>query len=204
MTPRRIALALLAALASSWVAVAAMAAPDASQMGELTDEARTAVNELHQQIAGELAREYAISGTLRSIVVCKYTAPELTSALSRRYGAQVRRVTLRVRNPSLGTADRWEQTQLLEFERRVGRGEALSALEVAEFVDEPAGRYFRYLKAIVAGTLCVSCHGPVASMTAATRARLASEYPHDRATGYRAGDMLGAISFKKPLPETPP
>jgi hypothetical protein len=31
------------------------------------------------------------------------------------------------------------------------------------------------------------------------RARLATEYPHDKATGYSAGQIRGAISIKRPL-----
>ena len=184
--------------------VAAPLATDAENVAELTAEARVVAAELHQQIAGELTREYAISGNLRSIVVCKYTAPELTSAVSRQHGAQVRRVTLRARNPALGTADSWEQGHLLAFERRRAAGEEIATLEAAAVVDEPAARYFRYIKAIEADRLCVNCHGPELSLSAATRKRLADEYPHDRAIGYRAGDMLGAISYKKALPEISP
>ena len=195
---------LLAALSLGSVAGTTPAASDAATIATLTAEARAAAGELSGQLAGELAREYAISGRLRSIVVCKYSAPELSSQISRLHGAQVRRVTLRTRNPALGTADEWEQRQLLDFERRHTGGEAVSTLEVAALVDEPAGRYFRFLKAIEAGELCVSCHGTKDALNAATRTRLSSEDPHDRATGYRVGDMLGAVSFKKALAEARP
>jgi hypothetical protein len=44
------------------------------------------------------------------------------------------------------------------------------------------------------GTLCLACHGQVSSLDPAVRAVLAERYPADRATGYRAGDLRGAVS----------
>ena len=46
----------------------------------LTDEARKTATSLLQQIGGELKKEYEISGPLRSVIVCKYTAPEFSDA----------------------------------------------------------------------------------------------------------------------------
>jgi len=169
------------------------------ERGELIDEAREAVRELQQQVGGELRREYERSGTLRSVMVCKYLAPEVSSTVSRKYGAQVKRVSLRVRNPALGTADAWEQDVLLEFDRRLAHGEKADHIDFAEIVKEPQGRYFRYMKAIPVSDLCMNCHGAKDAMTAATQAQLATEYPYDKATGYQLGDVRGAVSFKKPL-----
>lgn len=158
--------------------------------------ARTATQQLMQQIGGELKREFALSGTLRSVIVCKYTAPEVSSTVSKRYGAQVRRVSLRVRNPALGTPDPWEQRQLLDFDRRAAAGEAADGIEASELIHEPAGWYYRYMKAIPVADVCLNCHGPSESLTAATSSQLAAEYPHDRAVGYQVGDVRGAVSYK--------
>ncbi len=164
---------------------------------QIEDDARLAVNQLLQQVAGELMREYAMSGTLRSLEVCKYTATEVSSKISKRFGAQVRRVSLKVRNPALGTPDAWEQTQLKAFERRAADGENPAKLEVAAFVNEPAGRYYRFMKAIPVSELCLNCHGPKDTLTAAAIAQIEAEYPFDRATGYAVGDIRGAVSYKK-------
>jgi hypothetical protein len=34
---------------------------------------------------------------------------------------------------------------------------------------------------------------------AGVRAKLATEYPMDRATGYREGELRGAVSIKQPM-----
>jgi hypothetical protein len=43
------------------------------------------------------------------------------------------------------------------------------------------------------------CHGDATRVSAATRAALQAAYPHDRATGYREGQIRGAITIKRPL-----
>ncbi len=176
-------------------------ATPAADEAALEREARLAATQLMQQIGGELKREFAISGTLRSVVVCKYTAPEVSSSVSKRYGAQVRRVSLKVRNPALGTPDPWEQRQLLDFDRRAERGDDPATIEASELIHEPAGWYYRYMKAIPVAEVCLNCHGPMDNLTAATTAQLAAEYPHDRATGYRVGEIRGAVTYKILLEE---
>lgn len=186
-----------------WACVVATAAPPAfaadAKVEDYLGEAREASAQLMQQIGGELKREFGVSGALRSLVLCKYTAPEVSSGVSKRFGAQVRRVSLRVRNPALGTPDVWEQAALIEFDRRVAAGEDPSGLERYELVAEPAGHYFRYVKAIPVAPMCLDCHGVRDELPVATRAQLTTEYPHDRAVGYLQGQVRGAVSFKKPI-----
>jgi hypothetical protein len=65
-------------------------------------------------------------------------------------------------------------------------------------VQEPAGRYFRYMKALPVIPLCLGCHGG-AEVSAAVKERLAAEYPNDRGTGYALGQVRGAITVKRAL-----
>jgi hypothetical protein len=162
------------------------------------EEARKAANQVLTQIRTEMMREMERTGPIRSIVVCKYSAPEMTSGVSRQTGMRVTRVSLKPRNRALGEPDAWEQQILLDFERRLAKGEKVEALEASEMVTEPVGRFFRYMKAIPVGQPCLACHGPTASMSEGVKAQLASEYPHDRAVNYELGQVRGGISVKKP------
>lgn len=182
-----------------WALLAAPVRGDSAEAAQLTEEARRTSVQLLQQIGSEMRREYELSGTLRAVVVCKYTAPEVSSALSRKSGAQVKRVSLRVRNPALGTPDAWEQKILQDFDRRAARGDKAEGIEHSEIVAEPEGRYFRYMKAIPMAPLCLACHGPAESLSEATRGQLQLEYPHDRATGHSLGQVRGAVTYKRPL-----
>lgn len=162
------------------------------------DEARKAATQVMTQIRAELMREMERTGPIRSIVVCKYSAPEMTSAVSRQTGMRVTRVSLRPRNRALGEPDPWEQQVLLDFEKRLAKGEKVEGLETSEVVTEPAGRFFRYMKAIPVAQPCLACHGPVASMSEGVKAQLAQEYPHDRAVNYELGQIRGGVSVKRP------
>lgn len=180
---------------------AAVAAPaqETAETRRLADETRKVATDLVTQIRGALTKELEYSGPMRAVVVCKYTVPELSSMLSRKTGWRVTRVSLRPRNPALGTADAWEQRVLLDFEKRAERGEKLDAIEFGEIVSEPAGRFYRYMKVLPMGAVCLNCHGPEAGMTASLKSLLETEYPHDRATGFTAGQVRGAVTVKRPL-----
>ncbi|WP_227816809.1 Tll0287-like domain-containing protein [Nitrogeniibacter aestuarii] len=197
MKPLFPALAVLAAATALPLPASAQTPPPDADV--LRSDARQISEELISQIAGELLREYRISGALRSVIVCKYTAPEVSSSVSRKYGVQIKRVSLRVRNPALGSPDAWEQEVLRAFDARAAAGEAPSTIEFGEVVSEPLGKYYRYMKAIPVKAVCLNCHGDEAQISAATRAQMNTEYPHDKATGYREGEIRGAVTYKKPL-----
>lgn len=163
------------------------------------DEARGLTRQLVQELGSALKAEMAHGGPVQAIAVCKQRAPEIAGALSRQSGAHVGRVSLRTRNPLIGQPDAWEQRQLADFDRRAAAGEKPDTLEHAEIVDEPAGRFFRYMKAIPVQPVCLACHGPEQTLAPAVRERLRADYPKDRATGYSVGEIRGAVTIKKPL-----
>jgi hypothetical protein len=163
------------------------------------EDARKASTELVTNVRSELLKAIDASGPLRAIVVCKYTVPEIASAISRKYGARVTRVSLTPRNPSLGWGDAWEQKVLMDFDERVARGEKADVLEHAEIVNEPSGRFLRYMKALPMAAPCMHCHGPTEQISEPIRQQLAHDYPHDKATGLALGRIRGAVTYKKPL-----
>jgi hypothetical protein len=180
-------------------AAAGATAEEPADTRRLAEETRKVATDLVGQIRGALTKELEYSGPMRALIVCKYTVPELSSMVSRKTGWKVTRVSLKPRNPALGSADSWEQRVLLDFEKRTERGEKPDALEFGEIVTEPAGRYYRFMKALPMGPVCLSCHGPEDRMPASLKALLESEYPADRATGFALGQIRGAVTVKRPL-----
>jgi Protein of unknown function (DUF3365) len=163
------------------------------------DDARKASTELVTSVRSELLKAIEASGPLRAIVVCKYTVPEIASSVSRKYGARVTRVSLTPRNPSLGWGDAWEQKVLMGFDERAAKGEKTDAMEQWEVVNEPAGKFLRYMRALPMAPACVHCHGPADQISESIRAQLTHDYPHDKATGLMLGRIRGAVTYKKPL-----
>ena len=186
---------LLSPMLAILVAHSAIAA-DASAL----QDSRAVAMSLMQQLGAELKKEIAVNGPDGAIKICKNLAPELAAKFSVEKGWRVTRVSLKVRNPLLGTADAWEQQALQDFDARAANGEALDKMEFSESVSEPAGRYFRYMKALPVQPLCIACHGGEEQIPASVKATLAGQYPHDRATGYALGQIRGAISVKRAVP----
>lgn len=171
----------------------------ADDIARYKDESRAVVAPFMQQLMAENKKAVMEGGPDSAIKVCKEIAPRLAGYISRQQGWKLTRVSLKVRNPLLGTPDAWEQKKLMEFEKRAAKGEKTDMMETAEIVNEPNGKYFRYMKAIALQPGCVACHGKPADIPENVKARLAEEYPHDQATGYEAGHIRGAVSIKRPL-----
>lgn len=186
---------LVAALFSASIALPALADDD---MGKYQDEARKVAKEFVTQLGGELKKEMEANGPASAIKVCRNIAPTIASELSRKNGWRVGRVSLKVRNPLLGTPDAWEQKVLASFDQRLEK-ENPANMDFAEIVSEPQGKYFRYMKAIPLQDACLKCHGTDEARAQPVKDALAADYPHDKATGYTLGQLRGAITIKRPL-----
>lgn len=139
-------------------------------------------------------------GPVAAINVCSEQAPKMTADISRNQGWKVTRVSTRVRNPMLGMPDVWEQKVLAQFQARLEQGESLKTMSFSEMVTEPNGRYFRFAKAIGVKPQCLTCHGNKNDIPSTVKQKLHQQYPFDKATNYRVGDLRGAVSIKQPLP----
>lgn len=165
----------------------------------LADTRKTALPVLPKVVQ---AMQTAVSeqGPVGAIPVCKEKAPQLLQDMRRQTGWNIRRVSLKSRNPATGTPDAWETRQLAGFNIQFANGAKPEQLEVGEVVTAPDGkRSYRYMKALPVVEVCLSCHGTVDSLSADLRTALARDYPHDRATGYATGQVRGALSVIRPL-----
>jgi hypothetical protein len=84
-------------------------------------------------------------------------------------------------------------------EKRLAAGEKPETLDTWQIVSTPSGKQFRYAKALPVQQLCLTCHGDPASIPDGVKARLAAEYPLDKATGYAPGMVRGIVSIKRAL-----
>lgn len=162
---------------------------------------RSTAAELAGGLKSQLQQALKEQGVAGAIPVCSEIAPAIAGRLSRETGWRVTRVGTRVRNPLLGTPDAYEQRVLADFQRRLATGEDAGAMEHLEAVDEPGGRYLRYLKPLVVQPPCLGCHGPRETLDPQVTQVLDKNYPHDQAVGYQLGELRGAVSIKRPLPE---
>jgi len=180
-------------------ALLAIGAPVLADQAQYDRESREVAQDLTRQMGDEMRKGLEAGGLQSAIDVCRNIEPQIASRVSVEKGWKVTRVGTRVRNPLLGTPDAWEQSTLAQFEQRLKAGEKIESLEFSQIVDEPLGRSYRYMKAIGVRPACLACHGAPSDMSDDVKATLARLYPHDQATGYRAGELRGAVSIKRPL-----
>ena len=169
--------------------------PDTSN---LVAEARQTAGGLVHTLGGELKGAMTSGGPVAAIGVCKERAPRIAAEAAQRTGMQIKRVSLKNRNPK-GVPDAWETEALAGLEQRLAAGEKPETLDMHGIVNTPEGKVFRYAKALVMQPACLNCHGPADNLSPEVKAKLAAEYPDDKATGYTAGMIRGVLSIKKAL-----
>lgn len=184
-----------AALVLGLLALCSASAEDAALLGE----ARSVAASLPPRLLTVLQEEIAKGGFEGAIGACRDFAPRLATEASAESGWTIRRVSLRNRNPK-ALPDAWERAVLEDFDRRAAAGEAPATLEKGEAIGNGTTHEYRYMKALPTQELCLACHGTAERIGPAVKARLAELYPDDRATGYRPGEIRGALTLRKSLP----
>lgn len=173
--------------------------PAWAQEDKLLAQARSIATEIPPKLLAVLQEEMAKGGPEGAMGVCREKAPQMAKAASEKTGWNIRRVSLKNRNPN-ATPDAWETAALQEFDQRKAAGAVPATLEKGEVVvGDDNVRTYRYIKALPTQTLCVSCHGNPEHFSQGFKAKLHELYPHDKATGYAPGDIRGAITLKRAL-----
>jgi len=190
--PALIALALPVLLAGC------ASGPSAEEQAAMAADARKAAAALTQKLGGELKTAIGEKGAEGAIGVCKERAPQIAAEVSKQFGLQITRVSPKNRNPA-AVPDAWEAEAQAGLEKRLAAGEKPETLDTWQIVDTPTGKQFRYAKALPVQPLCLTCHGDPAAIPAGVKARLAADYPLDKATGYAPGMVRGIVSIKRPL-----
>lgn len=182
--------------ATSAAPAAAPATPTAPGVPWLP-QARTVASAVPPRLLSVLQEEIARGGHEGAVLACRDQAPALARAASAASGWAIRRVSLRQRNPQ-AVPDAWERGVLEAFDRQAAAGTPPAQLERAEVVIENGQPVWRYMRALPVVELCTACHGTPERITPAVAERLKALYPQDRATGYRPGEIRGALTMRRP------
>ena len=179
-------------------ALAAVSVSAFAQEGNLLQEVRQTAMSMPPKLLEVLDAEIKKSGHAEAMVVCREKAPAMAKALSEAKGMQIRRVSLKNRNPK-ATPDAWEKRVLEDFDRRSEAGEKPAMLEASEIMVVDGQRVMRYMKALPTQDLCLACHGTDDRLNKDVKAKLKELYPDDKAVGYSSAQIRGAITVKKTL-----
>jgi hypothetical protein len=163
----------------------------------LMAEGKQIFMEFGKTLQGHLKGGLENGGPTKAIEVCSQLAPSVAADLSAKYGVELGRTSLKLRNPD-NAPDAWEKGVLQKFEERKAAGEDVKKIAYSEVVSEGGKQYFRMMVAIpTAEQPCLACHG--GSINEGVANKLDSLYPADQARGFKAGDIRGASSLKKAL-----
>lgn len=120
---------------------------------------------------------------------CTAKANEITENVNKKLPdyAKVRRTSLKVRNAKNNSADAMDEKVMKEY---------VSAIEAKTFTPKDIkvvqdGDTTRVYKPLVAKAVCLKCHGSNVSTEITKATQLA--YPHDKAIGFKEGDLRGVI-----------
>jgi hypothetical protein len=132
------------------------------------------------------------AGFTEALKFCNVHAYPITDSLSKRFGAIIKRVSDKPRNP-LNSPDELETLLLDSYLYSVENNLPLE--DNVQKIDE---NYLLYTKPIVINNgLCLQCHGkPEEEITEGSYAQIQSLYPEDKAIGYTHGDFRGIWSIK--------
>ncbi len=192
------------------LAAAALVASTLTALGRLPalagapteEEARRRADEASEALVQELMPRLGAAlnegGPSEGIRVCSEIAQAITQEVGSAKSLVLKRTSLRTRN-SANAPDAYERRWLEQAQTARDRGEAVGG--TYEVVETPDGtRELRHLRPILfPGGICSGCHGPADELSGEVRELLAERYPDDRAVGFEAGDLRGAISVRVTL-----
>lgn len=143
-----------------------------------------AATRLAATLRGRLLSAMREGGPTAAMEVCARDARGIAAQVRAETGIAVGRASLRTRSPANaapGWVDGWLRAQ---GERPAQGVTGIRAVQEG---------HARVLRPISVEGPCVTCHGDPATIPEGVRAVLAARYPTDRATGYRVGDLRGAL-----------
>ena len=148
-------------------------------------------NKFQQQLQEQLGAAMKAGGPAKAIEVCHEAAPAIASALAAESGATIRRVSLRNRNPA--NVPDTEESKVLDQ----------LASAPLDMTGKPATHLWQtestvhFMRAIpMKEQPCAACHGT--KVAPEIEEKIFALYPRDKATGYKPGDLRGAISITWP------
>lgn len=159
---------------------------------------RTTSTDFMKELKGILIEQIQTGGMIQAVAVCSDTAQLLTNEFGVERGVFIKRVSMKNRNKN-NYPDDFEKRTLNRFELLKQNNELNNETEYAEIISEGDYKYLRYLKPILVQAECLNCHGNQTDMMPEVNNLIVQEYPQDKATGYKVGDLRGAVSIKKSI-----
>ena len=159
------------------------------ELASVVQSGQKASSQLLKTLGSNLKKHMKEGGVIEAAEFCITNAYPLTDKLSSDLGAgvSVKRVSLKYRNPANAPLED-EAVVLNALESLQKEGVMLPPYLVKQ-VDKETYKYYKPLT--INKGICLKCHGVIKNPELS--AKISKSYPDDKATGYKLGDLRGAI-----------
>ena len=143
---------------------------------------------LIKTLAQNMQKKMKSGGTLHALDFCSNQAYSLTQEVNQKLrGVSVKRVSVKYRSPD--NIPSQKERAILESLQSLKNSNVILPKYVIQKVDTNTYKYYKPL--IINKKACLKCHGDIKDI--AIKHEIANRYPLDSATGYKMGDLRGAI-----------
>ena len=175
--------------------LAGCAAP-APQPVDVSAKSAALADRFQADLQGQLQAAMKAGGPVGAIGVCQQAAPAIAASLSEESGAEVRRIALKERNPAAAPeGDLRERLEQLAAAPLSADGKPTVMQWTSGSGADARAHFMRAIP--MKEQPCAACHGT--AIAPEVQARLAELYPADKATGFKPGDLRGAILVSWPV-----
>lgn len=154
---------------------------------------------LSELLISNLTRTMSEQGIVPALTFCKEQAPQLARQVASEHGVRIGRVSVpgRQRNSANAPAP-WQSRVLAQFQQKTAQGAKPGDLVHVQTTELPDSVALRVMYGIEVQPYCVSCHGSDDEIPQEVKSALAQLYPGDAATGFKRGDLRGALWVEVP------
>lgn len=165
----------------------------AQDLSAYEQEAEQVLQRLRAAMMAEMQKAMQV-GAKEAISVCRHLAPEIEARIETETGWEIRRTSLKVRNPD--NAPIGDEKGLLQsMDLKAMAGQSPSLLRTIRLTERNGEKTVQFMQATPTFDTCLACHGD--TIDPAVMSEIKALYPNDEATGYAVGDIRGAFSLYK-------
>jgi len=172
--------------------IALAAAPAQKQNSELKDVVQTGKESaklLLKTLGKNMKAHMKKGGPMEALSFCSNEAYALTENVNKKLpkGVKVKRISLKYRSPA--NQPQPDEAKVLEAMQNLKDANVVLPKHFVQKADKKVYKFYKPL--VINKGVCLKCHGDIKD-TELKRA-IAERYPVDKATGYKMGDLRGAI-----------
>ena len=169
------------------------AEPEMTDLKSFEEQGATIAKAAFLELSGNLKAAMKEGGPTHAVDFCNVHALELTDKVADSLGVEIRRTSMKYRNPE-NAPEEHEIAALNRFEETWSNGE-----EPRGYAEEVDGKV-RYFQPIMMQPACLNCHGKQGEqINESTWQIIQEKYPEDKAYGYALNQVRGiwSITFKE-------